>query len=242
MRPDKRSYGRRARSGRRLKNLVVDPALQWRFAFRFMTVVFLVSVATNVLASSLLLQQAERRIIALVRDPTSAASDSLYFILFFASVASPIVAAGAVGAWSLFLTHRISGPLLLIRRWLAEIRNGRLPELRPLRAHDQLHAFHAEFSRTVEALRVRTENDRCCLDSAINNILALYAVNDERERRPMSVDAVIGELKSMRAETVRFLGVHGTESGTLSVIKKAGIVPERSPTVASAGAVVSSDT
>ena len=66
-----------------------------------------------------------------------------------------VVMAVALAFWGLVVTHRISGPLYILARYLGELADGRYPDLRPLRKRDELHDFFSTFEEAVNALKAR---------------------------------------------------------------------------------------
>jgi len=52
-------------------------------------------------------------------------------------------------------SHRISGPLFLLNRYMDEMKQGRFPEIRPLRAHDDFQELFASFRELVNFLKER---------------------------------------------------------------------------------------
>lgn len=194
---------------RSVRNLLIDPTFQWNYACRFMFIVFLISSLASAVTFGLLLRQAEGRVIALVHDPAAPQGAGMTWTLTICSMASPVLAAAAVGIWSLLFSHRISGPLFAMRRWFAELENGRLPTIRALRQGDQLQTLHDAFRRAVESLRARKKAD---LDRLTEATQALQAATDgddsARGRAIESLASVIGDL---REETAAALGEEVTE-------------------------------
>jgi hypothetical protein len=66
-----------------------------------------------------------------------------------------IAMALALAFWGLVVTHRVSGPLFVIARYFGELADGRYPDLRPLRRHDELQDFFAAFEDAVAGLKAR---------------------------------------------------------------------------------------
>ena len=60
-----------------------------------------------------------------------------------------------LGFWGLIVTHRVSGPLYVVARYLTAIATGHYPDVRPLRKRDELHEFFAAFEEAVNAMRNR---------------------------------------------------------------------------------------
>lgn len=61
----------------------------------------------------------------------------------------------ALGAVGFLMTHRIAGPLFVMSYFLELLAEGRFPPPRALRRHDELKAFHAQFLKSVEAMKER---------------------------------------------------------------------------------------
>ncbi len=50
-------------------------------------------------------------------------------------------------------SHRISGPLFLLNRYIDEMKRGEFPEIRPLRANDDFHDLFDNFRELVDSLK-----------------------------------------------------------------------------------------
>ncbi len=72
----------------------------------------------------------------------------MYFIIAMIIVQSVIIFAIFI-----FITHKISGPIWVMTRYLREVQQGKKPLGRPLRKNDQLQNFYAELQATIEKLR-----------------------------------------------------------------------------------------
>ncbi|MCS6913762.1 MAG: hypothetical protein RMK29_21025 [Myxococcales bacterium] len=73
---------------------------------------------------------------------------------------------GVLFAYSIFLTHKVAGPLHKIATYMAQIRDGRLGEVQELRRGDQLRLFYETFRQMHGALRERTRADVAALEQA----------------------------------------------------------------------------
>jgi membrane-associated HD superfamily phosphohydrolase len=71
----------------------------------------------------------------------------LYFIVIMIIIQSIIIFTIFI-----FITHKITGPIYVMTRYLREIRDGKTPTARPLRQKDELKAFHDELTNTIEYL------------------------------------------------------------------------------------------
>jgi len=81
----------------------------------------------------------------------------LYFIVFIT-----ILQAVVIFAFSIISSHRITGPLYVMKQYLRDIRDGKKPEIRPLREKDRLKEFHKELIETIHYVEPHLpfENDR----------------------------------------------------------------------------------
>ncbi len=74
--------------------------------------------------------------------------------------------------WGLIVTHRISGPLFIVARYLDILAGGQYPDVRPLRKRDELQEFFSAFEEAVSALRNRDLANLKQLESALSNTSA----------------------------------------------------------------------
>ncbi len=77
----------------------------------------------------------------------------LYFIVVMILVQSVIIFSIFI-----FVTHRISGPVFVMVRYLREIREGKTPSARPLREKDELKGFFSELRETIDYLFSKLNN------------------------------------------------------------------------------------
>ena len=75
------------------------------------------------------------------------------FLLYL--IVGVIVMGLALAIWGLLVTHRISGPLYIVARYLGVLASGRYPDVRPLRKRDELQEFFVIFEEAVNGLRER---------------------------------------------------------------------------------------
>lgn len=71
-------------------------------------------------------------------------------LLFLFLVIMIIVQTVIIFALFIFYTHRMSGPLYVMRGHMRNIREGKEPVFRPLRKGDHLKDFYQEFQETLE--------------------------------------------------------------------------------------------
>ena len=71
----------------------------------------------------------------------------LYFIVIMIIIQSIIIFTIFI-----FITHKITGPIYVMTKYLREIREGKSPAARPLRQKDELKVFHEELTNTIDYL------------------------------------------------------------------------------------------
>ena len=54
-------------------------------------------------------------------------------------------------------SHRISGPVFLLNRYISDIKNGMNPEIRPLRINDDFHDLFDNFRELADMIREKRE-------------------------------------------------------------------------------------
>ncbi len=120
--------------------------------------------------------------------------------LFFLYLVVLIVAmAFALVLFGLVITHRVSGPLYVMARYLGEIVEGRYPDLRPLRKHDELRAFFSTFEQTVGALRARD-------GAALRDLDLVIAKAGRARQNAAELEGAVAELERLRASFAARLG------------------------------------
>lgn len=104
-----------------------------------------------------------------------------------------LLMAAALGLFGVLITHRVAGPVYVIRQYLDTIEAGRYPTIRPLRKGDDLQEFFDSFSRAVDALKKRDRKDADLMDQAIAELSAFHAA-----RPDMMSAEVEAELEALR--------------------------------------------
>jgi nitrogen fixation/metabolism regulation signal transduction histidine kinase len=92
----------------------------------------------------------------------SVTSVMIYFALGFSALT-----AGGVGLWSILMTHRVCGPMFVMKRYLLEVAQGRLPSLRPLRKRDELKELYDAFDQAISTLRSNKQRELLQLNTAL---------------------------------------------------------------------------
>lgn len=70
-------------------------------------------------------------------------------IIFYFLIIMTVVQTAIIFALFIFFSHKISGPIQVITRYLREIRSGNMPTMRSLRKRDELKDFYDEFRETI---------------------------------------------------------------------------------------------
>ncbi|MFC1669281.1 hypothetical protein ACFL20_02745 [Spirochaetota bacterium] len=73
-------------------------------------------------------------------------NDNLINILIVLIIIQTVV----IFALFIYFSHKISGPILVMRNYLLELREGKIPQFRSLRKNDELLEFYEEFKETIE--------------------------------------------------------------------------------------------
>jgi hypothetical protein len=82
------------------------------------------------------------------------------------------LSAAALGLLGFIVTHRVAGPVYVMGHYLKLLGEGRFPERRALRKHDELKGLYAHLGETMEALRARDERLLYHLDVAVARMRA----------------------------------------------------------------------
>lgn len=80
-------------------------------------------------------------------------SEIVFYILIVMTVLQTVI----IFSLFIFFSHKISGPIMVMRNFMRDIRQGKKVNFRPLRKNDELKEFYDDFRDTVEYL---TQNRR----------------------------------------------------------------------------------
>lgn len=189
--------------GRR-RQYVINPAFQWKYTLLFMLTAFVISSLLSVTLFGVHFQQARTRAITLLENPGAPLPNDIVVLLVFSALAFSTVAATLIGLWTIFFTHRVSGPIFVMGQWLEELRDGRFPAIRPLRKRDEFKDFHATLAQVVESLKEGKRKDLARVSEAMALIRSAQTARpQERER---SLQALAACLRAMQEDAARMLG------------------------------------
>lgn len=82
------------------------------------------------------------------------ATHRLVLTIFAGAAAAGAIAAGLAGV---VVAHRVAGPAMVMRRYVASMAKGRYPRIRGLRRHDELTDLFSTLADAVARLREREE-------------------------------------------------------------------------------------
>jgi hypothetical protein len=180
---------------RRVRNYLLDTALQLRLASYLLGVAVVLSVGLG-----WLLWQAWRetsRVVAL-GDPDLA--DSISAALASEDRGRVVMVAAALGGVLLCLlgaavviTHRIAGPAFAVGRTCRQVGEGNLSRPRPLRSRDLLQELGEDAAAMVEALRHREAREREVVLEAAAALRDPAATPDRRAAAAQALDRLARE-------------------------------------------------
>lgn len=154
-----------AKATKRRRNYVINPSFQWRHSITIALAVFLVSSIISCVLYGVLHHQARMRMI----NPANYTAEVTGVILLFAVVFSALTA-GGVGLWFMLVTHRICGPMHVLKRHLSELAHGRFPQIRPLRRKDEFKDLFATFQEAIDFLKMRRQYELNALSEVMQTV------------------------------------------------------------------------
>jgi hypothetical protein len=184
----------------RRRQYLINPPFQWKYAIWIMLDIFAVC---SVLAL-LLLGIVERSVRWRALHPDSSHTAETALIIFGFAVGFGLVAAGGFGLWSVVITHRFCGPLLVVGSCLSELAAGRLPNLRPLRRKDEFKDFYALFRGTINSLRQAKSAELNTL-TRMAQVIQSASRADDKARRD-ACDFVAERIEQLRRQAASALG------------------------------------
>ena len=175
------------------KQFLINPSFQWKIAGTIAVGVFILSIIVSITLYGTLHQQARLR----AADPghyvAPVTSVMVCFALGFAALT-----AGGVGLWSVLMTHRICGPMFVMKRYLNEIAQGRIPSLRPLRKRDEFKDLYEAFDQAISVLRAGKQRELIQLSTALE--AARECQNAEPGRAAEKLAAIVERIEALRAK------------------------------------------
>lgn len=187
--------------GRARRRLV--PVIDARFQWKYTLLITALGVGVTAIMGGFLYRShvTNTRVLELSEAlRQEVARNDQIFLLYL--VVLVVVMALVLAIWGIIVTHRISGPLYIVARYLSVIAAGQYPDVRPLRKRDELHEFFAAFEEAVNAMRNRDiaavrELDEALADARKNSdkqaAIDALAVAVQRHRDALSRSIGRGE-------------------------------------------------
>lgn len=188
---------------RKRRNFLVSPSFQWRYVGIAVAGVFVISELMTLLLFSVLHQQARARVFG--TGAGHAWENTLVMILAAFSFAA--VMGLAFGVWTVFVTHRIAGPLYVVEQHLREMGQGRFPRRRDLRRKDEFKAFYDTFWWAMESIRARHNEQLAAMAKLVELASSAHEGTDDARRRALTM--IASDLDGLRWEIIRDLGISG---------------------------------
>jgi hypothetical protein len=161
---------------------VINNTFQWKYTL----LVVGLGVGVSSVMGGLLLQAHNANTELLVLEPALQHEVMKGDQLFMIYLVGGVIFLGLVLLlWGLIVTHRISGPLFIVGRYLSTLGSGKYPDLRPLRKKDELKEFFRVFEDGLNGLRDRDQRHLNQLEQALaeidNPTLVLEKLNIVRD-------------------------------------------------------------
>lgn len=81
--------------------------------------------------------------------------------------AATLMMAAAFGLFGILVTHRVAGPVFVMRHHMLALAAGSYPRLRKLRKKDELKTFFESFQEAIEAMRRREREEAEVIQRAV---------------------------------------------------------------------------
>ena len=185
--------------GRR-RTYLINPSFQRKYTLTVVGGVFIISTFLSYTLFGVLHQQARARV---VQPYATSAWDNVGTILL-AGIAFSAVLAVAFGLYTVVVTHRISGPLFVLERYLSELTSGRLPQRRALRKKDEFKSLNEAFWRAVDSLRAGKQVELHRLTELLK--IARTGAEKGEPDSTQALESVAERLEAMCAQEARSLG------------------------------------
>ena len=153
--------------------------------------------ASKILEVNALATMSELEVQQIEADLAKSDHRRLALLISFAILMALILA-----GYGIVITHKVAGPLYKIARHMADVRDGKLYDLRDIRRGDQLHDFWLTFKSMHEEIRSSTEHDLAILD---RTIAAAEGVLNAKSEAREDLTQRLEELRGLRARKLASL-------------------------------------
>jgi hypothetical protein len=172
---------------RRRRRLV--PIVDARFQWKYTLLIAALGVGVTAIMGGFLYRAhvTNTRVLELANEELRlqvARNDQLFLLYLVLLV---VGMAFVLSIWGIIVTHRISGPLYLVARYLGILGGGQYPDMRPLRKRDELQEFFTTFEEAVNQLRNR---DQAALTAYETALTAANAASDKAAAAQILADAM----------------------------------------------------
>jgi methyl-accepting chemotaxis protein len=201
----------------RRKQYLINPSFQWKIAGTIAIAVFLFTVLISITLYGTLHQQARLR----AADPMGYTAEVTSIMICF-GLGFAAITAGGVGLWSILMTHRICGPMFVMKRYMLELAEGRLPSLRPLRKRDEFKDLYDAFDLAISALRSAKQRELMQLNTAMDAIRQSQTGDTAATRQ--AIQTVMDRIEGLRVKAQEALAEskpQTTESQACGAMKPA---------------------
>ncbi len=185
---------------RRKRSHIINPLFQWKYTILIGGSVFFVSMFMSVILFGALDAQLRARLV----DPNASRMWEVTLVMVLSAIAFSALTAGAIGFWSIFITHRVAGPMFVLERYLREISAGRLPKVRALRKKDEFKELHDTFRKTVDTLGNRHRADLATFSETLAIARSCAGQGEDAQRR--ALEQIACRMEGLRAQAAKILG------------------------------------
>lgn len=156
---------------RSFKHLLLD----WRFQLKYTAMILGVATVISVALGTVLLQkiressrmlELEAAVDEVFQAQLAAQDASLVALLVGGFVAFLVV----LGIASVLITHRMAGPIFVMRRYIATLGAGKIPKVRNLRRGDEFLELYETMRSAIDAIEAREQDEIAALQRAIEAI------------------------------------------------------------------------
>lgn len=148
---------------RRLRHMLLEP----RFQLKYTAMIVGIATVICVILGVFLVTKVRENSRMLALDETFAAELAAQDAQVIAAlIGGLLLFLVLLTVMSIFVTHRMAGPIFVMRRYLRELAGGGLPRIRALRKGDEFSDLLDDFIMTIDALEERTTKELAVLKRA----------------------------------------------------------------------------
>lgn len=153
------------RHARKMRHLLLDVRFQLKYTAMILGVALVISVVLGLflidkVRENSRMLQIEAAFDEAFQSQLAAADARVVFVMVAAFVIFLLVLAGL----SVFITHRMAGPVYVMRRYIREIGTGVIPRVRRLRKGDEFRSLFETLVETLSAMERRVLDEIAVLE------------------------------------------------------------------------------